>query len=86
MYKDQGDYENALCIYQTALQVFLAVHGQDHLDAATLKLNLALLQKERGEIDVAQTLLRDSNQTFTRVVGPDHPQTLMAARGASECV
>ena len=45
VYKDQGDYENALCIYQTALQVFLAVHGQDHLDAATLKFNLAILQK-----------------------------------------
>ena len=86
VYKDQGDYENALSIYQTALQVFLAVHGQDHPDAATSKFNLAIFQKKQDEIDVTRTLFRESKQTFTRVVGPDHPQTLMSARGASECV
>ena len=86
VYKDQRDYGNALCIYQTALHVLLAVHDQDHPHVATLKFNLALLQKERGEIVVARTLFRESKQTFTRVLGPDHMWTLMTERGASECV
>ena len=34
VYDSQGDYENALDQYQKALQVCLAVYGQDHPSVA----------------------------------------------------
>ena len=85
IYVSQGDPENALVHCQKALEVLLAMHGQQHPDVATTKFNLALLHKERGEKDVARTLF-DESHSVDSCAGTFHPHTMMAGRGARECL
>ena len=55
-------------------------------DVANSKYNLALLHKKRKETDIARQLFRECEQIYASVYGPDHSETVDAARQASRCV
>ena len=53
---------------------------------AASKYNLALLRRKRNETDIARQLFRECEQIYITVYGPDHSETVDAARQASrEC-
>ena len=47
---------------------------------------LALLRRQRNETDIARQLFREREQIYASVYGPDHSETVDAARQASRCV
>ena len=53
---------------------------------AALKYNLALLRRQRNETEIARQLFREGEQIYITVYGPDHIETVDAARQASRCV
>ena len=53
---------------------------------AASKYNLALLRRQRTETGIARQLFREYEQIYITVYGPDHSETVDAARQASrEC-
>ncbi len=53
---------------------------------AASKYNLALLRRQRDVTDIARQLFREREQIYITVHGPDHSETVEAARQASRCV
>ena len=47
---------------------------------ATSKYILALLRRQRNETDIARQLFRECEQIYITVYGPDHSETVDAAR------
>ena len=47
---------------------------------AASKYNLALLRRKRNETDIARQLFRECEQIYITVYGPDHSETVDAAR------
>ena len=86
VYNRQEKYEEALVQWQKALQVVLAVYGQDHPGVAKSKYNIALLHKGRQETEKARQLFLECEKIYAAVHGPDHSATVDAARQASRCV
>ena len=82
VYEEKGDLENALLQYQRALEVFLAVYGQEHLDVASSKYNIAGLKEAQGELEEARSLFLECEQIYANVLGVDHEETLDAAMRA----
>ena len=67
-----------MCIrdrYQKALEVFLAVHGQEHLDVATSYQNIAAVYQQQGKRAQAIEMATKAYDIKLKVLGPDHPST-----------
>ena len=47
---------------------------------AASKYNLALLRRKRNETDIVRQLFRECEQIYITVYGPDHSETVDAAR------
>ena len=47
---------------------------------------MTLLRRQRNETDIARQLFRECEQIYITVYGPDHSETVDAARQASRCV
>ena len=75
-------YEEALVEHHKALEVFLAVHGQEHPLVATSKYNIAGLKEAQGELEEARSLFLECEQIYANVLGVDHEETLDAAMRA----
>jgi tetratricopeptide (TPR) repeat protein len=87
IYRKQAKYEEALEMYTKSLHIKTRIHGGDnHPDVAASKYNLALLRRQRNETDIARQLFRECEQIYITVYGPDHSETVDAARQASRCV
>jgi hypothetical protein len=72
--------------YQKALEIFIKVSGQDHPDVAMSKYNIASLKKTQGDLEGARRLFLECEQIYLKAYGPDHSETVDAARQASRCV
>ena len=83
IYHNQGHYDQALEIYKSVLETKIRVCGHEHPTVADSKYNLALLHKKRKETDIARQLFLECEQIYTVVYGPDHRETVDAARPAS---
>ncbi len=58
----------------------------NNASVATSKYILALLRRQRNETDIARQLFREREQIYITVYGPDHSETVDAARQASRRV
>ena len=76
VYQRQGKYEQALAQHQKALEVFLAVYGQEH---RTWRL---CLKEAQGDLEEARSLFLECEQIYANVLGVDHEETLDAAMRA----
>ena len=70
-------------MYTKSLDIKTRIYGGDnHPDVAASKYNLALLRRRRNETDIARQLFRECEQIYITVYGPDHSETVDAARQA----
>jgi Flp pilus assembly protein TadD len=58
-----------------ALLIRKRVVGPDHPDTARNLSNLAAVYQEKGNVEEAQKLLRESLKIWEMALGPDHPET-----------
>jgi formylglycine-generating enzyme required for sulfatase activity/tetratricopeptide (TPR) repeat protein len=56
-------------------------YGPEHIGTLNTANNLAGLLCDRGELEAAERIYRDSFQVKQRVLGEDHPETLRSAKG-----
>jgi tetratricopeptide (TPR) repeat protein len=70
-----GKHEEALVQYQKALEVFLTVYGQEHLEVATSCQNIGAVYLKQGKRAQAFEMATKSYDINLKVLGPDHPST-----------
>ena len=83
--ESQGKYEEALVQHEKCKEVFVAVHGRDHLDVAASKLNIGLLFKKINRKEEAKQLFLEAAAIRRKVFGPDHASTKKSERLAAQC-
>jgi tetratricopeptide (TPR) repeat protein len=76
LYKDQGNYAEALPLYQRALAIFEKVLGLEHPSVVISLSNLAVLYKDQGNYAEALLLHQRALAIREKVLGKDHPNTL----------
>ena len=74
--ESMGKYEEALVEHQKALEVFLAVVGQEHSDVASCYQNIAATYQRQGNEAKATEMCTKAYRIFLKVLGPDHSHTL----------
>lgn len=75
---DNGNDEASEAELSALLPAMEEVKGADHLDACTVRKNLARLREALGMHDEAETLRREIVASYTRTLGEEHPETLRA--------
>ena len=75
LYRQMGDYEKALPLYQKALDIREKVLGSQHPDVANTLNNLALLYSDMGDYEKALPLYQKALEIYEKVLGPNHPNT-----------
>nr|WP_280639030.1 tetratricopeptide repeat protein [Pseudoalteromonas viridis] len=74
--ESQGNYWDALSLYEETLAVSERVLGPEHLDTLTSKNNLASLYESIGDYDQALHLYKETLASRERTLGFEHPDTL----------
>ena len=72
VYKRQGRHEEALVQYQRALEVFLVVYGQEHLDVAKSYGNIGNVLDDMGKPEEALVQLRKGLELKIKILGHEH--------------
>lgn len=81
LYREEGRPLPAVLSFRESLELHVKALGEDHLDTASAKAQLAGLLLGQGRMDEARMLLRCVVETRTRLLGAEHPDVL-AARAA----
>lgn len=79
-YQDQGRLEEAEKLLVQVLETRKKKLGAVNSHTLTSMSNLAVLWKAMGRHEDAERLLRDSYTHQLRILGPDHPDTILALR------
>ena len=75
LFKNKGEYDRALPLYEECLAKMKRVLGEDHPDTLVSLNNLASLFYNKGEYDRALPLYEECLAKRKRVLGEDHPHT-----------
>ena len=75
LYSEQGEYEEALPLYQKALKILEKTLGESHLGTAASYNNLAELYKFTGAYKKALPLYQKALKIHEEVLGESHPDT-----------
>ena len=68
----------ARTLYGRALAIQERVLGRHHADVAMTVNNLAVLERDEGNLDRAAALFRRALVTFVRALGARHPHAILA--------
>ena len=71
-----GKHEEALVELKKALEVLLAVHGQEHHLVAGSYKNIGIVYQHQGNKVEATEMYTKAYRIFHKVRGPDHPDSL----------
>ena len=71
-YSSQGKYVEAEPVYLHALEIYQAVHGEQHLDVAATLNNLGVIHRMHGQYADAERLLTRALHIKEHVLGADH--------------
>jgi tetratricopeptide (TPR) repeat protein len=74
----QEKYPEAMQLFTEALNISQATLGPDHLDTAQVLFNLGLVHRRLGNMERAETMLRQCLEIRQRRLGERHPLTLQA--------
>lgn len=72
---EQKDYDKALVLNHKALAVWEKVHGEDHIDTATIYNNIANVMHAKDDIDSALNMHRKALLLRKKVLGEEHRET-----------
>ena len=73
VYDSQGRYEEALFHHQKALEVFLALFGQEHPDVAKSRNGIGNVLVRMGKHEEALVQYQKALEVFLAVHGQEHP-------------
>lgn len=78
VYADEGRCAAAVLAFRESLELHVKVVGEEHLETAAVKAQLARMLLREGELDQARILLRCVVETRTRLLDGEHPDVLEA--------
>jgi tetratricopeptide (TPR) repeat protein len=78
LYKNQGDYDKALPLFEECLEKRKLILGNDHRDTLTTLDNLAGFFRSRRDYDKALRLFQECLEKRKSVLGENHPETLVS--------
>ncbi|MCK6618569.1 MAG: tetratricopeptide repeat protein, partial [Cyclobacteriaceae bacterium] len=70
---EEGRYNEAIQVFEKALQQAEKEFGREHPDYATSCNNLALLYAEQGRYNEAELLYKEAKEIRIKVLGKEHP-------------
>ncbi|MSQ82646.1 MAG: tetratricopeptide repeat protein [Myxococcales bacterium] len=73
-----GNYAKALDILGKVLHVWLQHVGGNHAVVGNLRVNIAEMQRQLGQLPQAEAELQTAIAVLVAALGPDHPQALVA--------
>ena len=73
-----GNYAKALDILRKVLQVWLQQVGANNAVVGNLRVNIAEMQRQLGQLPQAEAELQTAIAVLVAALGPDHPQALVA--------
>jgi hypothetical protein len=76
----RGDFEEARLLHVEALQVKRRVLGSENPSTLTSMLGLGVVLSKLSDGEAAAAMLRNCFDCMQRVLGPDHPQTVLCRR------
>ncbi|MCP3957387.1 MAG: serine/threonine protein kinase [bacterium] len=80
LYDSRGGPAAAKVYYREALEILQRI-DPDHSNLIALYFNLGVIELERGELTAAEASYRQAHRIASRVLGEDHPKTLIALGG-----
>ena len=75
VYKDQGNYDEALNFYDLALEICNKVYGKNHPSTASTYNNIAGVYQDQGNYNEALKFYDISLEISKKTLGKDHPYT-----------
>jgi tetratricopeptide (TPR) repeat protein len=78
VYAEEGRRAAAMLSFRESADYYAEVVGEEHLDTAAAKAQLARVLLQDGQLDQARVLLRSVAETRTRLLGAEHPDVLEA--------
>jgi tetratricopeptide (TPR) repeat protein len=78
VYVNQGLYEKAMELYQSALKSIEERVGKHHPQMLSANINFASLLQQLGQYQAAETIVRKCLRENKGTLGPNHPGTLTA--------
>ncbi|MFI5107885.1 MAG: tetratricopeptide repeat protein [Terriglobales bacterium] len=79
LYKYWGRFDDGLRLYTEALASILPIHGEESLASATIHHNIGGILHARGDFAAAEEPARKAWEISRRLLGEDHPQTMLDA-------
>ncbi|KAI9773698.1 MAG: hypothetical protein M1839_002032 [Geoglossum umbratile] len=80
----QGNFEEAIGLYQQVFEVDKATSGMNHSDTLKTMCSIASVFTQQGLYDQALQYYGQAEEGLEKVVGLDHPSTLMAVQGRAD--
>ena len=81
----QGDdHQNALHQLQKSLEIRIRLYGEDHPRVADSKYGMGRVYEDCNEMDLACELFLECQRIYSKLYGPGHSKTVMAAEAAQE--
>jgi tetratricopeptide (TPR) repeat protein len=77
-YLDAGRAQEAVTLFEPALEKYKATLGPDHPDTLRAVSNLGKAYLDAGRAQDAVTLLEPAQEKYKATLGPDHPATLVS--------
>jgi CHAT domain-containing protein len=76
-YLQQGQFQKALPLAETAYRLKNNALGEKHPDSLTSLINLALIHQQKGRYSEALPLFKKGHRLYKTVLGKQHPITVM---------
>ena len=85
IYKELGNYEEALITHQRVIAIRLSVLSPNHRDVAISLFNLATLYEEQSNYKEALPLFKQAVSIAENTLGNDDPYTMMFRASLEDC-
>ena len=85
IFNDDGNYEEALRLYDRALKSREQALGPDHPHTADTVYNIALVHQAQGNKQEAKAMFLRCERAYAQAYGPEHSETVDARERAASC-
>jgi hypothetical protein len=86
LYAEEGRRPAAALAFRESLALHVKMLGEEHVETAAAKAQLARMLLLEGELDQARVLLRCVVETRTRLLGAEHPDVLEACAAQAQAL
>ena len=80
IYSELGNYDVSKRFFQSSIDFYLTVHGQNHLGLADSYYNMCYLHRILNELPEAEKCCRQAREIYSKQLEPSHQRVIMVSR------